>query len=55
MEIQPVVVHETSDEGVKSEPKSSEEVGDKTTLSPGSGVGMICPGDFAYSSGVRAL
>ena len=29
MEIQPVVVHETSDEGVKGEFESSEEVGDK--------------------------
>ena len=44
MEIQLVVVHETSDEGMKGEPKSSKEVGDKTTLSPGSGVGMTCPG-----------
>ena len=29
MEIQPVVVHETSDEGVKGEPESLEEVRDK--------------------------
>ena len=51
MEIQAVVEHEPPDKGVKWKAQSAEEVGKKTTLSWGLGVGMSCPSSGSRISG----
>ena len=55
MKIQPIVEHEPVDKLVERKPHSADEMGKKTTLSWGSGVGMICPafGSRCAISGAR--
>ena len=43
MKIQPIVEYEPADKWVEGKSQSADEVGKKTTLSWGSGVGMIFP------------
>ena len=43
MKIQPVVEHEPADKRVEGKSQSADKLGKETTLSRGSGVGMICP------------